>query len=306
MKAGPRAISAEERYHERSILFALSADLGMAVPILLAGLLGGSLTSLAEAIRGILMIAIEGYSLIVLRRIHRDQLVDFEFGAGKLEQMCNLIIAAGMVGGALWIAQSAFWLMLEGQSHASPLGLATAACIGGVNTFINFAAWDEIRQAAKGERSLIMQAQVRARFTKLISSLFVQMTLTISAVANDPVIAAWSDLVGALFVSCIILLIALRMFRTGLPDLLDRAVDEAAQIMILQALIHHFHIYTSLDGIRTRRSGSRLFIEISLGFERQLPIGEVDRHARAIREMIMGQLPGSDVSILATANLSAP
>ncbi|HEX2524884.1 MAG TPA: cation transporter [Geminicoccus sp.] len=296
-----RAVSPEERHRERSILFALTADSSIVLPILLAGLIGGSLTSLAEAIRGILMIAIEGYSLVVLRRIHRGLLVEFEFGAGKLEQMCNLIIAAGMVGGAAWIAHGAFSLLLEGQSHASPLGLATAACLGAINTFINFAAWDEIRQAAKGERSLIMQAQLRARFTKLVSSAFVQVTMTISAVANDPVIAAYSDLVGALFVSGFILLIAIRMFRAGLPDLLDRAVDEAAQILILRALIHHFDAYDSLDGIRTRRSGSRLFVEIALGFDQSLSMAEVDRRVVGIRQMIMGELPSTDVSILAAA-----
>ncbi|WP_191061160.1 cation diffusion facilitator family transporter [Geminicoccus harenae] len=296
-----RAIGPQERQRERSILFGLTLDLMIGVPVLLAGIVGGSLTSLAEAVRGLLMIAIEAYSLVVLRRIHRGQLVDFEFGVGKLEQMCNLIIAAAMVGGALWIAQGAVALMIEGQSHASPFGLAMAACIGAVNSFLNFVAWARVHEAAKGSRSVIMQAQLRARVAKLVSSLFVQVALTISAVASDPVIVACSDVTGALFVSGFILVIAARMFRAGMADMLDRAVDEAAQFLILRALIHHFDSYGSLDQIRTRRSGERLFVEITLGFEPDLPIAEVDRRTSAIRQMIMQEIAGTDVSIVARA-----
>ncbi|HWL67605.1 MAG TPA: cation transporter [Geminicoccus sp.] len=296
-----RAIGPQERQRERSIMFGLGLDLSIAVPVLLAGFVGGSLTSLAEAVRGLLMISIEGYSLVVLRRIHRGQLVDFEFGVGKLEQMCNLIIAAAMVGGALWIAHGAAMLMIEGQSHASPLGLAMAACVGAVNSFLNFMAWAKVREAARGSRSVIMQAQLRARVTKLISSLFVQATLTISAVASDPVIVACSDVTGALFVTGFILVIAARMFRSGMADMLDRAVDEAAQFLILRALIHHFDSYGSLDQIRTRRSGERLFVEITLGFEPDLSMAEVDRRMSAIRQMIMQEIAGTDVSIVARA-----
>ena len=67
------------------------------------GVIGGSLTITAEAIRVILMIAIEFFAFLVLRRIHRGILADLEYGTGKLEQIANLAIGIGMLGGSIWI-----------------------------------------------------------------------------------------------------------------------------------------------------------------------------------------------------------
>src|SRR4051794_33423042 len=174
----------------------------MLISFLLVGVLGGSLTIIAESIRGGLTLAIEAYSLIVMRRIHRGRIADFEFGAGKLEQMCNLAIALGMLGGSLWIADGAVGLVLRGRSEASPLGLALAACVGAVNNLVNFVAWDERRRAPRGGGSVIMQAQFRSRTTKLVAPAGVQGTMTVAAPPAEPVTAAWADGIGALFVAC--------------------------------------------------------------------------------------------------------
>ena len=187
-----RRLTPEQRHKERSLGFGLVADLHVWAALGVVGFLGGSLTSVAEWVRGGLMNAIEGYALLVLRRIHRGTLAEFEFGAGKLEQLCNLAIALGMLAGAAWIAYGAAGLLLQGESHGSPLGLALAAAIGAVNTLVNFVAWDEVRRAAGGDRSVIMRAQVQARRTKLVSSLVVQVSMTVAAATRDAVIAAWA------------------------------------------------------------------------------------------------------------------
>jgi divalent metal cation (Fe/Co/Zn/Cd) transporter len=296
-------LTPEQRGKERSLLFGLVADLHIWAAIGVAGFLGGSLTSIAEWVRGGLMNAIEGYALLVLRRIHRGSLAQFEFGAGKLEQVCNLAIALGMLAGSAWIAYGAMGLLLRGETHGSPLGLALAAALGAVNTLINFVAWDEVRRAAAagGERSVIMQAQVQARLTKLVSSLVVQVSMTVAATARDAVIAAWADGLGALFVAVYLFATALPMLRAGLPDLLDRSLDEAAQIAILRVLARHFDLYDRLVGVRTRRAGAKLFVEIGLGFAGHLAMDEVDGRMAAIRATALAEIEGVEVTILAAA-----
>ena len=278
------------------------ADVGVLTEMAVVGVTGGSLTILAEALRGWLMLVLEIYALLVLRRIHRGVLVGFEFGTGKLEQTCNLAIAGGMLGGALWIAWGAVGLVVRGHSDAAPLGLAVAACVGAINTFINFVAWDAVRRAAGTQRSVIMQAQIQSRLTKLVSSLIVQLTMTLAALAIDPVVAAWADGSGALFVSAYMAVTALRMSLAGLPELLDRTVDETAHLGILRALARHYDSYERLDAIRARRSGSVAIVEIGLGFDADLPLAEVDRRAAAIKASIAGEIEGADISILVSGH----
>jgi ferrous-iron efflux pump FieF len=140
------ALTPEQRNREQSVLFAVLADCCMLGLYLAVGILGGSLTIIAEAIRGGLLLVIEAFALHVLRKIHRGQVADYEFGAGKLEQMCNFLIAISMMGGALWIANGAVRLVIQGHADAAPLGLALAAAFGAVNVFANYAAWFRVRR----------------------------------------------------------------------------------------------------------------------------------------------------------------
>jgi ferrous-iron efflux pump FieF len=241
----------------------------------------------------------------VLRKIHRGQVADYEFGAGKLEQMCNLAIAISMIGGALWIADGAVRLVIQGHADAAPLGLALAASLGAVNLLINYTAWFRVREAARAGGSVIMQAQLNARVAKLVASCFVQSTLTIAALAYDPIVAAWADSIGALFVSGFIMVMAVRMLREGLPDLLDRTVDEATHLCVLQVLAHHFHAYDSFEGARSRRSGGKVFVELALGFDGRLPLAEVHKRASAIKAHIAREIEGADVTILLSPHSEA-
>jgi divalent metal cation (Fe/Co/Zn/Cd) transporter len=82
-------------------------DLGVIALYSVSAVFAGSLTMVAELLRGVLMWSIELFALIVMRWIHRGRTAMFEFGSGRLEQLVNLLIAGGMLAGAVWIALAA-------------------------------------------------------------------------------------------------------------------------------------------------------------------------------------------------------
>lgn len=299
-------VTAEQRAQERSFLVPISIDWAFLGPYFSVGLLGGSLTIIAESVRWGLMLSLQTYSLIVMRRINRGKLADLEFGTGKLEQVCNLAIATGMILSAILIARGAVDLAIQGHSNASPLGLTFAAIINAVNVLVNFMAWYEVWRTAGPSPSVIVLAQMQTRLTIFTSSCILQMTMTVAAIARDPVIAAWADGLGAMFVAGYMTVMAMGMLRAGLPDLLDRSVDEASQIAVLRSLAHHYLDYDRLDHVRSRRSGKLVFVEIALGFDDGLPLREVDRRAAAIKETISRAIAGADVSILISAHPPRP
>ncbi len=117
--------------------------------------------------------------------------------------------------------------MLLPQLRATPRRSRStlAAVTGALNVGINVIAWDEVRRAARLRPSQIIKAQVRSRWTKLLSSLTVQVTMTLAAVAKDPMLAAMADAVGALLVSGVMIVAARDLLADSLPDLLDRSMD---------------------------------------------------------------------------------
>jgi divalent metal cation (Fe/Co/Zn/Cd) transporter len=188
--------------------------------------------------------------------------------------------------------------ILAGRTDASPVGLALAACLNAVNSFANYVAWVEVRAAERAGHSVIMRAQLRTRTTKLVASALVQITLTVAAVTAEPVIAAWADALGALIVAGFIARTSARMMREGLPDLLDRAVDEATREAAVRALEPHRPAFAELGRIRSRRAGGAVFLELAVRFDADLPLEEVDRRIEAMRAAIEAGVPGADVAIL--------
>lgn len=286
---------------ERSLRFAMGVDALLIVVVSCIGLIGGSLTIIAECVRGTLMLTTEIFAYMAMRRIHRGQLAGLEFGHGKLEQVANLAIAAGMVFGAAWIGWGAVGLAFGDRPPATPGGLAASAMIAASNTFLNFIAWLSVLQATPSGSPVIMEAQLRSRSVKFVSSCVVLVLLTISALCLDPVIAIWCDVLGALFVAGFILATAASMARGGLPDLLDQSANEAVQRSINRSLARHFDDYDQLGRVRSRRSGKTIFIEVALGFDPRLTFVEVNRRVDAIRATFIREIPDADVSIAPTS-----
>ena len=283
---------------ERSVRFGLSVDTLMLVVLLTVGLLGGSLTIIAECVRGALMMGTELFGLIAMRRIHRGLLAELEFGHGKIEQIANLAIALGMVIGAAWICWGAGTRLFGARPPASPIGLAAAAMFVSLNTYLNFLAWMAVLRATPPGSPVIMEAQLRSRSVRFLSSCVVLVMLTISALCLDPVIATWCDVLGALFVAGFIVVTAAGMARGGLPDLLDRSANEAVQSGINRALCRRFDDFEQLGRIRTRRSGKTIFIDVALGFDPRLTMEELDRRVGALQAAFAEEIADADVSIL--------
>jgi cation diffusion facilitator family transporter len=298
----PPVLTPEQRAKERSIQTGLMLDYSILSLLIVIGVIGGSLTIIAEAIRGTLMNAIEAFSLIVLRRIHRGRLAALEFGTGKLEQIANLLIAFGMLGSAVWIVLSAVETITGDRQEGAPIGLAAAAIAGAVNVYINLVAWDGVRRAAEGDSSFIMQGQLSARVVKLMSSIVVQVTLTVAAVTTDAVIARWADALGSLLVTGVICRTAMGLLRAGIPDIIDRGLDQAARGAIERALARHREDYDRLDRLRSRRSGETLFIELALAFNPALSLFEVSRRIEGVRAAILQEVGAADIAIAIAAD----
>jgi divalent metal cation (Fe/Co/Zn/Cd) transporter len=270
----------------------------MLIAIALAGVLGGSLTMIAETIRAVAVTAMEVFGLVVMRRIHRGVLADLEYGTGKLEQIANVAIALGMLGGAMWILSRAVAIVDGDEPVGTPLGLAMAAIVGAVNLYLNLVSWDAIRRVVRAGDSVIMQGQLASRVVKLVSSLLVMVSLTIAAISTDEVVVAAADAVGSLVVSGVIVVTAFFILRQAIPDILDRSAGPAVQGAIERALDQHRAAFAALRRVRSRRSGRAVFVEIALSFEGGLSHAEVEGRAAALRETLRQEVADADIAIL--------
>jgi ferrous-iron efflux pump FieF len=292
-------LTPEQRGRERALILVALLDGTLVCLLLLVGVLGGSLTCVAEALRGGQVDLIALVSLFVMRKLHRGTLRGYDFGTGKIEQLCSLAIAVSLGVSAVWVAHDAVVLALSEQNDATPIALTLAAVTGALNVCINVIAWDEVRRAARGRPSPIMNSQLRSRWTKLLSSLTVQVTMTLAAVAKDPMLAATADAIGALLVSGVMIVAAKNLLAESLPDLLDRSMDSLARPALQQAMAAVPDV--ALAGFRSRGTPRAFVLEVALACPAGAEVRTLVESERRLALELRRLLPEVELSLIVQA-----
>ena len=166
-----------------------------------------------------------------------------------------------------------------------------------MNTYL----WKKNYRLYEAEPSPIMDSQWRLFRTKAISDFSVLLSLIFSLAFSQYAWSLYIDPVASFFIAGVLFFSGARVIRSSLPDLLDRTLDEELQMVIVQHLAVFFNDYSALHGVRSRRSGSNVYIEIFLEFDGEKKMCEVQEIIDRIKASLEAQIPKSTVSIVPTS-----
>lgn len=238
-------------------------------------------------------------SIITLRAVHRPNTNHFSYGIGKLENLVSIIIALVMLLCSLYILAHA------GAHFRQPVpaqGTLPGIIIFTIYTIIGFAIWRRTQRLLQKQHSAILESQSRLWFSKAAFDAAMAVSL-ISAHFFRPY--SWSlylDPAASLIGVAFMLHAAYAMTSSSVKDLLDSTLEETTQLRILRQMVLHLDDYDRLHKIRTRRSGSQIYVEIFLEFDPLLAMGQVQKRIDHLRLEMQTVLPLSDVSIVPTTN----
>ena len=81
-------------------------------------------------------------------------------------------------------------------------------------------------------------------------------------------------------------------------DLSDKTLEETSQLVVVRELAVFFHDYEQIHGIRSRRSGNVVYLEIFLEFRQDLPFGAVQETMDRIRTRLETHIGNSRVLVV--------
>lgn len=295
LSAGPCPADALLR-QERALRLVLATTVATAVPTLAAALLSGSmlvLTDLLDYGRA-LVTNIMGWRILHL--VRAGKLRGYDYGAGKVQALGGLVGASLYLGMLLVLAGvSVRRLVIPVPLHAGFTLFAVGVQAG--NGLLNGWLWIRNRRLARAAFSPVMDMQWRADRAATIgtAATLAGLGLTLAfrrfpaSVYLDPLCAlAFIGYVAASF---------LPVLADGLNEVLDRTLAEHLQLRIDRRLAEHFDGYAGFHGVRSRRSGGRVFIEIALSFDRDRSVGQAVDTVEHLRRGIEADIPGSDVRV---------
>lgn len=242
---------------------------------------------------------------LALRHIARGNKHDFDYGLDKLENLSSLIIGLLMTLVVLIIFGNAVRNMLH-PGHLAGIGVWISLVAQVVFGVINTRLYLSSNRAAKLEGSPVMKSQARLFFSRAFGNVFILLSLSASMLLADQPWSVYIDPAASMIIAVAIMMDAMRVFNVSVYDLLDRTLEEHDQIVILRELARHYDDYEGFHGVRSRRSGSHVYIEIFLEFRPDKTVAEAQAVIDALKRGIEEKLPTSQVSIgLARAPVTA-
>jgi ferrous-iron efflux pump FieF len=288
------AVSHEER--ERSIFIGLVLALCLLVPSVAAAYIAKSLTlvvdiliSLAETLASLL-------SWIVIRKVARGRNHDFNYGFGKLENLSGLGVSMVMLVSFLVV-------VMEGIDRLhTPVAIVERGVILGF-ALTTFAAvsdtwlWFKNLALARRQSSPLMEAQWRFFRSKSVCDYCVLASLGCTLLFQAHAWSLYIDTVFSFVLAGFLLWSAYQITIDSMYDLLDRSLDESLQFEITRLLGVHFDAYDGLHGVRTRRSGGQVYIEVFLEFDGGKRMAEVQAAIDMLTADLESRILSSRVSI---------
>lgn len=259
-----------------------------------AAIASNSLAILSDFLKEITDFSSMIAAFITLRVASRPPSERFSYGIGKLENLVSLLIAGAMTISAI----SVIFHALKHFKNPEPLtGALPGILIFSGYAVVGFFIYFRNKRILNKIYSPIISAQANLWISKAIYDVIMAVSLSIAMNFDHFTWALYIDPVASLVGAGILFYSAAAILSHSVGDLLDATLEETLQIQILKELVQYFDDYEHLYRIKARRSGSRIFVEITLSFEPQLLMREVQTRIHKIQGSIKKALPGAEVSI---------
>ncbi len=262
------------------------------------GVATGSLGILSEAAHSALDLLAAAVTYFSVRVSDKPADTGHPFGHGKVEHLSAFIETALLLLTCAWIVIEATRRLFFRDVHVEPSAWAFGVMLISItiDTFRSRALF----RVARKHNSQALEADALHFSTDVWSSSVVVFGLALVYIAEQKNIA-WlrhADPLAALVVAGIVVYISLRLGKRTVDALVDAAPAGTAA-NIAEAVAGVPGVLTQ-DRIRVRQSGARLFIDLRLTLESNIPLEHAQSVAELVETRIHDLYPSADVVIHAT------
>ncbi len=235
------------------------------------------------------------FALLTLRVVNRHPNEKFSYGVGKLENLVSIGVAILMLLSALFIIYQAF-ARIANPEH--PHGTIPGILIFSVSAVFSYFMYLRNQTLLKLQKSAIVESQVSLWYSKAWLDGLMTTSLLAGIVLKGYSWSAYLDPIVSLMGAGLLLYGAWEVSTSSVNDLLDASLEEASQLLIMRKLAEHFDDFESVLKIRTRHSGTNIYIEIFLGFNADMTLMMVQEKMRHIANDIQNNFLGAEVVIV--------
>jgi cation diffusion facilitator family transporter len=274
----------------RVAAISILASASMAAAKFAVGIAIGSLALISEALHSSVDLAATIVTWMVVRVSDRPADEEHHYGHGKFESVSALGVIAMLYVLAGGILVESYSRLREGTPPPTLSAIAFVVLV--IDIAVNFWRARALHRAAHDTKSQALAADALHFASDVLGSIAVIIGLVLSGLGY-----AWGDAAAAIAVAVMIALLGLRMARSTIETLLDRAPEGVAEkaTAALQAVPG----VVDIERLRVRMVGPTHFIDAIVQVPRTYPIDRVDKIKRKAQDAVTKALGEADLTFTA-------
>ena len=266
------------------------ASAGMAAAKFVVGVAIGSLALISEALHSSVDVVATVITWMVVRVSDRPADEEHHYGHGKFESVSALGVIAMLYVLAGGILVESWSRLREGVPPPTLSVIPFIVLV--LDIAVNFWRASALHRTARDTRSQALAADALHFASDVLGSVAVIVGLALSALGFF-----WGDAAAAIAVAIMIALLGLRMARSTVETLLDRAPEGAAEQAT--AAIRAVPGVVDVERLRVRMVGSTHFIDAIVQVPRTFPIDRVEEIKRRAQAAVASALDDTDLTFTA-------
>jgi cation diffusion facilitator family transporter len=275
---------------ERAAAGSIAASAGLTIAKAVIGLLTGSLAILSEAAHSLVDLAATVLTYFAVRVSGKPADAEHQFGHGKVESVSALAEAAVLfVLAAVVIFEAAQRLFGDHPNTVEATPAAFAIIV--VSVVVDFFRARTLGRVAAATSSQALEADALHFSSDMWSSIAVLIGLAGVALGY-----LRADAAAALIVAVFICIAGWRLGRRTIDTLTDTAPAGVSERVT--AIAHRVPGVVTVERVRARPAGAVLFIELSVGLSRTLPLDRVAAIKERLAREVRAEFSEAEVTII--------
>jgi cation diffusion facilitator family transporter len=274
----------------RVAAISIFASAGMAAAKFVVGISIGSLALISEALHSSVDVVATVITWLVVRVSDRPADHEHHYGHGKIESLSALGVIAMLYVLAGGILVESWSRLREGAPAPTISAIPFVVLL--IDIAVNFWRARALHRTARDTKSQALAADALHFASDVLGSIAVMIGLALSGLGY-----AWGDSAAAVGVAVMISLLGLRLARSTVETLLDRAPEGASEKAI--AAISAVPGVVDVERLRVRMVGSTHFIDAIVQVPRTYPIDRVEQIKRKAQDAVAGVLDDADLTFTA-------
>jgi len=251
---------------ERIILLSIGSNLFLVIAKLIVGWMTGLVSIVAEALHSANDLLASVVAYIGVKQSLKPADKEHPYGHGKIEIITGWIenILILLVGAGI-IYEGIKKFIHKSEPQMVEIGIAVMIVSGIINFFVS----QFLIKKGKQLRSVGIEVDGEHLRADVITSLGIALALIALAVTKK----WWIDPVAAIFVGVWVLGIFLRLSYTLTHQIIDKGLDDI-EVKKIEAALMEFKQIKDFHRIRTRQSGSTIFIDMHVEVDGKMTVEE--------------------------------